>query len=300
VPGENVMAMGDRGILIMGGTLSLHGDRTNSWTKLARTAEAGSTTIEVLDASGWRVGDEIVVASTDFDFRQATKRTIAAINGNVITLDQPLEYMHFGEITYGVDQRGEVGMLTRNIRIQASEDSEQTYQGGHIMAMPGSEMYVAGVELHRMGQHLQLARYPIHWHLVGDAEGQYIRNSAIHDTFSRCVTVHGTDNLRIENNVAYNNVGHCYFLEDGVETGNWFVRNSASRPSVIRPCRVSRQSTTQPDLYRVRQSLARPPTRSCFPPTTRCRLSGSPIQATITSTTWPRVLKSSASGSHCR
>jgi cell migration-inducing and hyaluronan-binding protein len=225
VPGENVMAMGDRGIMIMGGTLSLHGDRSNSWTKLARTAEAGSTTIEVLDASGWRVGDEIVLASTDFDFRQATKRTIAAIDGNVITLDEPLEYMHFGEITYGVDQRGEVGMLTRNIRIQASEDAETTYQGGHIMAMPGSEMYVSGVELYRMGQHLQLARYPIHWHLVGDAEGQYIRNSAIHNTFSRCVTVHGTDNLRVENNVAYNNVGHCYFLEDGVETGNWFVRN---------------------------------------------------------------------------
>jgi cell migration-inducing and hyaluronan-binding protein len=29
------------------------------------------------------------------------------------------------------------------------------------------------------------------------------------------VTVHGTNNVRVENNVAYNNVGHCYFLEDG-------------------------------------------------------------------------------------
>jgi cell migration-inducing and hyaluronan-binding protein len=225
VPGENVMAMGDRGIMIMGGTLSLHGDRVNTWTKLAKTAEAGSTTIEVLDASGWRVGDEIVLASTDFDFRQATKRTISAIDDNVVTLDRELEYMHFGEITFGVDQRGEVGLLTRNIRIQASDDAESTYQGGHVMAMPGSEMYVSGVELYRMGQHLQLARYPIHWHLVGDAEGQFIRNSAIHDTYSRCVTVHGTDNVRVENNVAYNNVGHCFFLEDGVETGNRFVRN---------------------------------------------------------------------------
>jgi cell migration-inducing and hyaluronan-binding protein len=50
----------DRGIMIMGGTLSLHGDRKNSWTKLASTANAGSTSIQVLDASGWRVGDEIV------------------------------------------------------------------------------------------------------------------------------------------------------------------------------------------------------------------------------------------------
>jgi len=225
VPGEDINAMGDRGIMIMGGTLSLHGDRVHTWTKLAKTAEAGSTRIEVLDASGWRVGDEIVLASTDFDHKQAERRTISAIDGNAITLDRPLEFMHFGEITYDVDERGEVGLLTRNIRIRASEDADGTYKGGHVMAMPGSKMYVSGVELYRMGQHLTLARYPIHWHLVGDAQGQYIRNSAIHDTYSRCVTVHGTHNLRVENNVTYNNVGHCFFLEDGIETGNWFVRN---------------------------------------------------------------------------
>ncbi|HEX7011717.1 MAG TPA: hypothetical protein VF161_03180, partial [Steroidobacteraceae bacterium] len=86
-------------------------------------------------------------------------------------------------------------------------------------------MYVEGVELYRMGQNLTLARYPIHWHLVGDADGQYIRNSAIHDTYNRCVTVHGTNNLLIENNVTYNTVGHCFFLEDGIEHGNQFVRN---------------------------------------------------------------------------
>jgi cell migration-inducing and hyaluronan-binding protein len=39
------------------------------------------------------------------------------------------------------------------------------------------------------------------------------------------VTVHGTDNLRVENNVAYNTVGHCFFMEDGIETGNQFIRN---------------------------------------------------------------------------
>src|SRR5213079_2457726 len=49
----------DRGIMLMGGTLNLHGDRTNTWTKLASTADAGSTSIKVLNAAGWRVGDEI-------------------------------------------------------------------------------------------------------------------------------------------------------------------------------------------------------------------------------------------------
>ncbi len=225
VPGEDINTMGDRGIMLMRGTLNLHGDREHTWTKLAATAAAGGAAIEVLDASGWRAGDEIVLASTDFDPRQAEKRTIVAVDGNTITLDRPLEYMHFGEVTFGVDERGEVGLLTRNIRIQASEDAEETWFGGHIMAMAGSQMYVSGIELNRMGQHLTLARYPIHWHLIGEGQGQYIRNAAIHDTYSRCVTVHGTNNLLVENNVTYNSVGHCFFLEDGIETGNQFVRN---------------------------------------------------------------------------
>jgi hypothetical protein len=227
VKDEELMGMGDRGIMISGGTLNLHGDRTNTWTKLSATAAAGATSIQVLNASGWRVGDEIVLASTDYDPKQAERRTITAISGNNVTLDRKLDYMHFGKITFDVDERGEVGLLTRNIKVQASADAEASYKGGHIMAMVTSKMFVEGVELNRMGQHMELARYPIHWHLVGDGKGQYIRNASIHDTFNRCVTVHGTNNLRVENNVTYNTVGHCFFLEDGIETGNQFVRNLA-------------------------------------------------------------------------
>src|SRR6202158_1060224 len=207
VKGEDISGVGgttdrvDRGIMLMGGTLNLHGDRTNSWTKLSSAANAGATSIQVLNAAGWRVGDEIVLASTDFDPRQAERRNIAAISGNTITLDKKLDYMHFGKITFDVDERGEVGMLSRNIKLHASADAEQSFFGGHVMAMHGSKMYVDGVELNRMGQNMHLARYPIHWHLVGDAgQGQYIRNSAIHDTYNRCVTVHGTNFLHVGNN----------------------------------------------------------------------------------------------------
>ena len=238
VPGEDVMAMGDRGIMLMGGTLNLHGNRKDSWTKLAKTAAAGSPSIEVLNAGDWKKGDMIVIASTDYDPHQAERRTVSSISGKVITLDQKLEFMHYGQVTFGVDERAEVGMLTRNVKVQASADAEKTFSGGHMMAMSGSTMKVSGVELFRMGQHENLARYPIHWHLVGDTQGQYIENSAIHDTYSRCVTVHGTNNVRVENNVAYNNVGHCYFLEDGVEHGNQYVNNLGmlTKCHPTRPC----------------------------------------------------------------
>jgi cell migration-inducing and hyaluronan-binding protein len=238
VPSEDIETMGDRGIMLMGGTLSLHGTEKNSWTRLTKTAAAGSSTIEVVNPGDWKKGEQIVVASTDFDPHQAEARTISSVSGKVITLDQKLQYMHYGEVTFGVDERGEVGMLTRNIRIQASDDAEKSFSGGHVMAMAGSTMKVSGVEFLRMGQHENLARYPIHWHLVGDTQGQYIENSAIHDTYSRCVTVHGTNNVRVENNVAYNNVGHCYFLEDGVEHGNQYIGNLGmlTRCNPTRPC----------------------------------------------------------------
>jgi len=239
VPNEDIATMGDRGIMMLNGTLSLHGSRgSNTWTKLAHTVKAGSSRIEVLNPAGWRKGDVIVLASTDFNPRQAEERTITAVSGNALTLDTPLAYMHFGEITYGVDERGEVGLLSRNIKVEASPDAETSYFGGHIMAMAGSKMFISSVELDRMGQNMHLARYPIHWHIVGDAPGQYIQNSSIHDTYSRCVTIHGTNDVRVQNNVTYNTVGHCFFLEDGIEHGNSFIHNLAIQTKChpTKPC----------------------------------------------------------------
>ena len=57
VKDEDIGGMGgandrvDRGILLMGGTLNLHGDRKNTWTKLSETAAAGNTSIQVLNAA---------------------------------------------------------------------------------------------------------------------------------------------------------------------------------------------------------------------------------------------------------
>src|SRR5690242_19510470 len=42
----------DRGIMLMGGTLNLHGNQSNAWTKLSSTAAAGATSIQVLNAGG--------------------------------------------------------------------------------------------------------------------------------------------------------------------------------------------------------------------------------------------------------
>ena len=62
------------------------------------------------------------------------------------------------------------------------------------MAMAGSEMYVSGVELSRMGQNMHLARYPIHFHILGEGQGQYVDDlrlpGALHATFVRSPWAH--------------------------------------------------------------------------------------------------------------
>ena len=164
--------MGDRGIMISGGTLNLHGDRTNTWTKLSATANAGATSIQVLDAAGWKVGDEIVLASTDFDPRQAERRTIAAISGNTHHARQEarLHALRQDHLRRGRARRsGPADAQHQDPGIGGCGSSPTS--AATSWRWRSSKMFVEGVELNRMGQHMTLARYPIHWHLVGDAQG---------------------------------------------------------------------------------------------------------------------------------
>ncbi|CAL1152744.1 unnamed protein product [Cladocopium goreaui] len=73
---------------------------------------------------------------------------------------------------------------------------------------------------------MQMARYPVHWHLAGDVKSRAtLRNSSLHHNFQRCVTLHGTANAEVQQNVCYETFGHAFYLEDGIETGNVFEKN---------------------------------------------------------------------------
>jgi cell surface hyaluronidase len=221
----NPMNMGTKLIGVMGGQLELHGaSRGIPWTKLSATAAKDATAITLEGNPGWRVGDKIAIASTDFDPAQAEESIITNVSGNTMTLAKPLAYMHYGvqETIAGttLDERAEVALLSRNIRVQGDDASSLSGFGGHIMDMGSGAMHVENVELFRMGQKQKSGRYPIHWHMMGNnATGSYLKNSSIHNTFNRCVTIHGSNNVLLENNAAFDAIGHCYFLEDGAETG---------------------------------------------------------------------------------
>ena len=68
------------------------------------------------EAGSWNVGDSVVIASTDFNFKQAERFTITSVDGNSVTVEGDLNYVHFGQKYEGLDMRAEVGMLSRNIK----------------------------------------------------------------------------------------------------------------------------------------------------------------------------------------
>ena len=84
---------------------------------------------------------------------------------------------------------------------------------------------LSGVEFTRMGQTGLMGRYPVHFHLVGNAKGAFVKNSSVYDSYQRCYTLHGTFGMLLENNVAYNSIGHCYFLESFIEKDNTLLNN---------------------------------------------------------------------------
>lgn len=98
--------------------------------------------------------------------------------------------------------------------------------GGHFIVFETSTIQkIKGVEFTNMGQQGKLGRYPVHFHLSRNVFGSSVTKISVHHTNQRCVVVHGSFNLRIERNVAYMTKGHCFVLEDGIESGNVFYRN---------------------------------------------------------------------------
>ena len=184
---QDIMGMGTKCLCAMGGgQLQIYGEDRLSWTKLSASAAAGSRQITLLEAGGWRSGEKIVVVSSSFEPEEAEVRGIAGVssNGKTLTLDAPLRYAHFGLLQSfdgkSLDERAEVGLLSRNIVIQGDEASSALKFGGHVMVMnSGSVAKIRGVEFKRMGQFNRLGRYPLHFHQMRDAMGSFVVSSSL-------------------------------------------------------------------------------------------------------------------------
>ncbi|TAH35983.1 MAG: hypothetical protein EYC70_12100 [Planctomycetota bacterium] len=256
---ETICALADYGFVVENGAaLRLFGrDPVPAWTRLAEGFEIARDQADLTLESpsgmldGWLEAgydSEFVVASTDFDQKQAERFRIAGIsNGTTLHLPsgERFAYYHCGRIQtpaadpqFDVDQRAEVALLTRNLRVEGErlpDDPAVSHEDWfpHLLFHPGTDTGDGGpwapsirlraVEFTRLGREGVMRRYPVHFHRMGaahDARRNEIVNCSVHDTFHHGIVVHGTHGLHVQGNVVYNTVGHGYYFEDDADAAH--------------------------------------------------------------------------------
>ena len=215
----------------------------------------GATTLQLAKdvatgAGAWKEGDWIAVAGTSYspfetEFVQINAPVSKGVDGSTVTLKQSLIYYHFGgpdpgppssanfkagaDLNYGVDERAEVGLISRNIKLTARIESGETniHWGGEIRILNGfKDLSIQGVEIEKFGK-AQLGSYPIHLHMTNDLTNTppLINANSVHHSYNKCVTIHSTQNVTIKNMVCARIVGHIFYQEVGDEAGVKFQNN---------------------------------------------------------------------------
>lgn len=211
--------------------MDLHGSPLNpTWVKLGATAKAGEKVVTLSKTpEGWHVGDEVIVTSSKHvdNFRsyrgsknsQTEERKIVRIDGDKVTLDQPLKYEHTGE----GDFRSEIANLSRNVIIESADPKGVR---GHTVYHRFSRGSVSYARFAHLGKEGVLGRYSLHFHLVDNTmRGSSVIGASIVDSHNRWVTIHGTNYLLVRDCIGYQSVGHGYFLEDATEINNVLDHN---------------------------------------------------------------------------
>ena len=117
----------------------------------------------------------------------------------------------------------EVGLLTSNVRVSGDMPVSRIEQFGvqivwHARGHNAAVGRLSNVEVFNAGQGLKLGKYPIHFHMIGSVSQSYVRGTSVHHSFNRAITMHGVNDLRVQDNFVFDARGHAIFTEDGTET----------------------------------------------------------------------------------
>ncbi|KAL7551020.1 hypothetical protein ACHAWF_014219 [Thalassiosira exigua] len=184
-------------------------------------------------ASCWAPGAQILVTSTTILPEDAVVAEVESVDNTTgaLTLVDGIPR----PLSVADDPMApvEIALLDRNIRFVAEDDDvdhpivDGHGHGGHLIVFhtPNVAQLLQGVEMRGMGQQGNLGRYPIHFHMCDSVNGSVVEKNVIRNSNQRCLVIHGTDDVQIRENVAFNTSGHCFMLEDGAEQGNEFHYN---------------------------------------------------------------------------
>jgi hypothetical protein len=187
--------------------------RLNKMSRLTREALKNTSSIFVEPGLDWYPGDMLGLMATSYDSAANDDVTISTYDNvtGEITFNTTLNYYHYGRsestasLYNGVDIRGEVVLLTRNVKIQG-EDIESW--GGQIstgffietdLTMRAGQTYFDNVEIYNCSQ-IDTSKAALRWesNVLGNSS---VTNSTIHNGYSWAVNIQASSNVVLQNNV---------------------------------------------------------------------------------------------------
>lgn len=186
------LVLGSKVLAVVDGNLTLYGAQRRRALALAADAVAGADSLELAeDPLGWRVGDAVVVTSTDFN-PDGEEFTIRAVAGRTVTLSAALMRQHTARQwvdprgSHNVDMRARVLNLASNIVI-AADDGEAQWAGGsftagekfgaHVVVGELGRAELSGIAVRHCGQ-FGKERGCVKFQTAATASGSFLKDSA--------------------------------------------------------------------------------------------------------------------------
>jgi hypothetical protein len=257
------------------GVLDMAGSVKKAWTVAMGALAAGATSFSVASATGWRVGDQIVITPTkppkidDGAFKQDNAHAkaydevaITAINGNTVTT-APLTFDHPAPTFTDLDgvarsHPAEVLNITRNVVIEGTSTGRT-----HITLFKVGPQNISNVEIRFVGPRPgdpanppktvgALGRYGLHFHHSDDGTvGTVIDCVVVHHSGSHAFVPHESNGITFRNCVAHdcNDTAFWWDLEDtaGVAQATSGTTWDACVASKVYPA----ASSLSPETYRL-------------------------------------------------
>ena len=229
--GHEIMAS-DVGLWIHhDGVADLHGTPRTAWVRAAHSLHAEATTLRLqVEPTGWRVGDELVIAPTGspVDGRHYEKFDhvrIRSISGTLVKLDGKLRHGHPAiDVGDGHRLTAEILNLTRNVRVEGTPDGRTHAMALH--AMRPSEIRFAAFRHFGPRQpdsegisQFVLGRYGFHWHMCGDGSAGSIMDGVVmRDGGSHAFVTHLSNGVRHRSCISFDTAETPYWWDGAPDT----------------------------------------------------------------------------------
>ncbi|XP_029395132.1 fibrocystin isoform X6 [Mus pahari] len=212
------------GIHVDPGTIGVYGKLRlysaypkKSWVHLGADIAPGNEKIIVHNAVDWQPHDTIVLSSSSYEAHEAEVLTVKEVKGHHIRIYERLKHRHIGsahimEDGQQVHLAAEVGLLTRNIRIQPDSPCSGRLLVGSFRKSSGEDfsgvLQLLNVEIQNMGMPLYSSI-----EFTGVSAGSWVISSTVHQSCSVGIHASSSHGVILNDNVVFCTNGHGIDVE---------------------------------------------------------------------------------------